>query len=276
MILPQAIYRFPVSSWPNKFASRQTAADIAMCQRSARPKAIINQDPMKQAIIIQHVGFEDLDGFAPALADHDFDVTAYNAADHLPHDIVDCDLLIVLGGPIGAYQETAYPFLSDELNLIKQRLANGRPLMGICLGAQLIARAAGARVFPSGVKEIGFAPITLTEAGEDSCLAPFTRAPVTLHWHGDTFDLPERATHLASSELCRNQAFSIGSHVIGFQFHPEATGRHIEHWLVGHAAELAAAGINVNELRRQAEALAPGLESKAYQVMTSWLSSLED
>jgi len=231
---------------------------------------------MKQASVIQHVGFEDLDGFVPALNDHDYEVTAYNAADYLPQHAADSDLFIILGGPIGAYEETAYPFLTHELSLIKKRLAEGRPLMGICLGAQLIARAAGARVFPSGLKEIGFAPITLTEAGEDSCLAPFARAPVTLHWHGDTFDLPDGATHLASSDLCRNQAFTLGKNVIGFQFHPEATGRTIEHWLVGHAAELAAAGINVNELRNQAEALAPGLESKAYQVMTSWLSSLEN
>ena len=240
----------------------------------AKDKDILSQ--MKHAVIVQHVGFEDLDGFATALRDHNYRPTVCNAADHLPHDIADADLLIILGGPIGAYEETTYPFLSSELSLIKKRLANERPLMGICLGAQLIARAAGARVFPSGIKEIGFAPITLTDAGEESCLAPFARAPVTLHWHGDTFDLPEGAVHLASSELCRNQAFSIGRYVIGFQFHPEATGRNIEHWLVGHAAELAAAGTDINALRRQADALAPGLESKAGQVMTSWLRSLED
>jgi len=249
---------------------------MATCRRPSRAGAKITKNKMKQATIIQHVGFEDLDGFAPALSDLGYQIETYNAADNLPPGIAETDLLIVLGGPIGAYEEATYPFLSDEVSLIKKRLADGRPLMGICLGAQLIARAAGARVFPSGVKEIGFAPIALTEAGEESCLAPFNRAPVTLHWHGDTFDLPDGATHLASSELCRNQAFSIGRHVIGFQFHPEATGRNIEHWLVGHAVELAAAGIDVTELRRQADALAPGLESKAYQVMASWLSSLED
>jgi GMP synthase (glutamine-hydrolysing) len=104
--------------------------------------------------------------------------------------------------------------------------------MGICLGAQLIARAAGARVYPSGVKEIGFAPITLTEAGCDSCLAAFADDPLTLHWHGDTFDLPEGATLLASTPGCRNQAFSLGPTVIGFQFHPEAGGPGFERWLI--------------------------------------------
>ena len=231
---------------------------------------------MKTATIIQHVGFEDLDGFAPALVEQGFSPNVFHAADGIPPSAADTELLIVLGGPIGAYEEATYPFLTDELRLIQSRLDSERPLMGICLGAQLIARAAGSRVYPSGMKEIGFAPITLTEAGTESCLAPFATAPVTLHWHGDTFDLPDGAEHLARSEVCETQAFTIARNTVAFQFHPEATGRNIEHWLVGHAAELAAAEVDVNALRRSAHALGPGLESKAHQVMSAWLRSIED
>lgn len=229
---------------------------------------------MKTAIAISHVAFEGLDGFAPALAAAGYDVTYADATQALPETAATADLLVVLGGPIGAYEDEAYPLLKAELSVIEQRLAADRPLLGICLGAQLIARAAGARVFPSGVKEIGFAPITLTEAGAQSCLAPFRDDPATLHWHGDTFDLPRGATHLASTALCENQAFALGTNVIGFQFHPEATGRDIERWLVGHTVELAAAGLDVEDIRADAARHRTALERKAAAVAKTWLAQL--
>ena len=129
-------------------------------------------------------------------------------------------------------------------------------------------------MYPSGVKEIGFAPITLTEAGRESCLAPFADDPVTLHWHGDTFDLPEGATLLTSTPACRNQAFSLGSSVIGFQFHPEAGGPGFERWLIGHTMELRAAGIDIGALRLQAAEHGVALARKADAVMNRWLDGL--
>lgn len=229
---------------------------------------------MKQALAIQHVAFEGLDGFAPALTAAGYDIAYADATEDLPPSTATADLLVVLGGPIGAYEHDAYPFLKAELEVIEQRLAADRPMIGICLGAQLIVRAAGARVFPSGVKEIGFAPVDLTEDGTRSCLAPFGDDPVTLHWHGDTFDLPHGATRLASTDLCENQAFSLGSNVIGFQFHPEATGRDIERWLVGHTAELAGAGLDVKRIRADAARHRQTLERKAHAVATAWLAGL--
>ena len=232
---------------------------------------------MKSAVAIRHVAFEDLGAFAPALAAAGFTIQYHDVGTHdlraLEPDTA--DLLVVLGGPIGAYEDTAYPFLKDELDIIERRLAIGRPLMGICLGAQLIARAAGARVFPSGVKEIGFAPIALSEAGARSCLEPFAEDPVTLHWHGDTFDLPSGAERLASTGFCETQAFSMGPGVIGFQFHPEVDGRGIEKWLIGHAAELAAEAVDVPRLRAEAHAYGERLERKARAVAAAWLNSLE-
>lgn len=232
---------------------------------------------MKSAVAIRHVGFEDLGAFEPAIARAGYTLHYWNIGDQELWTLepMKTDLLVVLGGPIGAYEDDSYPFLSEEVSILQQRLEAGRPTMGICLGAQLIARAAGARVYPSGSKEIGFAPIALTEAGRASCLAPFAEDPVTLHWHGDTFDLPAGATHLASTELCRSQAFAIGSNVIGFQFHPEAGAGGFEKWLVGHACELAAAGIDVIRLRRDAAAHGPALACKADQVVSHWLAGLK-
>lgn len=233
----------------------------------------------KTAIAIRHVMFEDLNGFTPALQAAGYRIRYLDIGDPTfcrNPDPADPDLLIILGGPIGAYEDIRYPFLKDELRLIEARLSTGRPLMGICLGAQLIARAAGANVFPTGTKEIGFAPITLTEAGAASCLRPFSRSPITLHWHGDTFDLPSGAVRLASTALCDNQAYSLGPSTIGFQFHPEATGAAIEAWLVGHAVELATADIDVATIRADAQRLAGELADKARAVAADWLAALPE
>lgn len=229
---------------------------------------------MKSAFVLYHVGFESLDAFGPVLVGADYTITYVDAVLGDLSVVSDADLLVVLGGPIGAYEEDIYPFLATELALIERRLASSRPMMGICLGAQLIARAAGARVYPSGHKEIGFGPISLTHDGAKSCLAPFAADPVTLHWHGDTFDLPDGAVRLASTDLCENQAFAIGPKVIGFQFHPESSGQNIEHWLVGHAAELAQAECDILQIRRDAESHAPQLRRKAELVMSKWLDDL--
>jgi len=232
---------------------------------------------MKSAVAIRHVGFEDLGAFAPALREAGYQVHYWDIGEQELWTLepVRTDLLIVLGGPIGAYEDAVYPFLKEEIDLLEQRLAANRPTLGVCLGAQLIARAAGARVYPSGAKEIGFAPITLTETGRSSCLAAFADAPMTLHWHGDTFDLPAGAERLASTDLCENQAFAMGPNIVGFQFHPEASAKGFEKWLIGHAAELAAARIDVPRLRSEAQTYGPELERKAQAMLSAWLGGLE-
>jgi GMP synthase (glutamine-hydrolysing) len=188
--------------------------------------------------------------------------------------LADCDLLVVLGGPIGAYEEDKYPFLADEIAIIEKRLNFARPALGICLGAQLFARALHARVFPGPAKEIGWAPVTLTSEGKRSPIRFLDGVPL-LHWHGDTFDLPEGAQLLASTAVCQNQAFSYGKSVLAFQFHPEASAKGFERWLIGHAVEIAGvAGIPVSKLRSDTARLAPESAPLGQQCLREWLEGL--
>jgi len=232
---------------------------------------------MKTAVALRHVHFEDAGTLAPVLRDHGYQLEYVDPTrDGLDHAAIQrADLLLVLGGPIGASDERRYPFLQDESAVIRQRLDDGKPLLGICLGAQLIAKALGAKVYPLGVKEIGFAPLSLTHAGQASALAALGDAPV-LHWHGDQFDVPASAVHLASTPVGVNQAFALGRKVLGLQFHLEADVRRLEPWLVGHAHELDQAGVDPRRLRADALALGDRLTMAARAAMTAWLQQLEE
>jgi GMP synthase (glutamine-hydrolysing) len=232
---------------------------------------------MSSLAAIRHVPFEDLDAFAPLLEGRGYSIRYCEApvADLRAPDLAASDLLIVLGGPIGAYEEALYPFLADEIALIERRLAEGRPVLGICLGAQLMARALGARVFPSGGKEIGWSPLQLSDAGRRSCLGKLSPATAVLHWHGDTFDLPAGATHLAATRQTPNQAFAWERHGLALQFHVEASAQGLERWYVGHALEIATTpGIDVPALREAARHCAPALAREAEAVLGAWLDHL--
>ncbi|MEC9369038.1 MAG: glutamine amidotransferase [Pseudomonadota bacterium] len=230
-----------------------------------------------KALAIRHVGFEHLGTFTPVLAGRGYDVRYRDAGvDSLAPERDAPDLLIVLGGPIGAYEEAAYPFLSDELRLIERQLKAGKPLLGICLGAQLIARAMGARVYPNKTKEIGWGPLTPTTEGLSSPLAPLGRNSwQVLHWHGDTFDLPEGAVRLGSTAKTENQAFVAGPKVLGLQFHIEFRNEEIERWLIGHAVEISAAGVEHAQLRTDTMRWGPGLERAGPDCLSGWLDLLK-
>jgi GMP synthase (glutamine-hydrolysing) len=227
---------------------------------------------MPDCLAIRHIAFEDLGLLAPLLAERGFAVRYCEAG----IDTLDAagllapDLVVILGGPIGVYEEEVYPFLRDELAAIRARLDAGRPTLGICLGAQLMAKALGAGVAPGPQKEIGWAPLTLTEAGRASVLAAFETTPV-LHWHGDNFDLPANAVRLASTPACPSQAFAIGRKLLGLQFHIEVDPARIEQWLIGHTVELGKAGIDPRALRRQAGTLGRATAEKGRAALAAWL-----
>ncbi|MGL4265018.1 MAG: glutamine amidotransferase [Afipia sp.] len=230
----------------------------------------------KTAVAIRHVSFEDLGNFGPVLEAADYAIRYCDVGVDDLHALAteDIDLLVVLGGPIGAYEDDKYPFLGAEIALLEQRLRKEQPILGICLGAQLMARALGARVYPGPAKEIGWAPVTLTTAGRAGPLAHLGGVPV-LHWHGDTFDLPAGSERLASTELCSNQAFALGANVLGFQFHPEAEGDHFERWLIGHASELSHARLLPQVLRGETKRLAAAAREHGPRCLRAWVDGLE-
>lgn len=231
---------------------------------------------MSTALAIRHVPFEDLGSFAAVLRERGALVAYRDAAldDLGARELFDADLAIVLGGPIGAYEERAYPFLKSEITLIERRLKAGRPVLGICLGAQLMARALGSRVYKGRRKELGWSPLTLTEAGKRSPLGPLGTRTAVLHWHGDTFDLPKGAEPLAATKPYPNQAFSWGPHALALQFHIEVTSHGLERWFVGHTIEIAGTrGVTVAQLRQASRRAGPRLEQKGPLVLKAWLDA---
>lgn len=169
-------------------------------------------------------------------------------------------LLVVMGGPMAVYEASLHPFLQTELEVLQQRLAAGRPSLGICLGSHLLAAAAGAQVHPGEAgAEIGILPVELTLAGQqDAPLSGLAGVPVA-HWHSDTFTPVPGATLLASTPQYEQQAFRIGSSY-GLQFHPELTAEALRSWIHVESVELERTGVDAAALSREAERLVSSQE----------------
>ena len=171
----------------------------------------------------QHVSFEGLGSIEPWAKEMAYEITSTRlfAKDPFPN-LDDIDWLIVMGGPMGIYDEDEYPWLSAEKNYIEQAVAQGKIVLGICLGAQLIADVLGAKIYPNKHKEIGWFPIQKINETTQTRLADFLPKKIdAFHWHGDTFDIPKGAIHIAKSEACENQGFIYDDHVVALQFHLE-------------------------------------------------------
>lgn len=231
--------------------------------------------PKRSAVALRHVPFEDLGLLQPLLERAGYDIAYCDApVDDLNDPPIErADLLIVLGGPVGVYETDRYPFLVRELEILERRLAKNRPTLGICLGAQLMAGALGARVFPGATKEIGWGTVEVTRDGHKSCLRSLAQGGAVLHWHGDTFDLPAGALRLASTPAYENQAFRFGANALAMQFHLEVVPARFEHWLVGHTVELAAAHVSVPQLRA-ATIAATHAPTQAEEVFGTWLREI--
>jgi len=199
---------------------------------------------MKKLLVCQHVAYEILGTLDPLLRRAGFRIRYVNF-DRYPDAVPRLDGyhgLVVLGGPMCVDQSDSYPHLRTEIRLVDQALQRGIPVLGICLGAQLIAAALGAGVGKNREKEIGWYDVSLTEDGRrDPVFAHFDGTEKLFQWHGDTFEIPRDAVRLASSDGCPNQAFRYGENVYGFQFHLEVDEPLVERWLnvPRHRAELA-------------------------------------
>jgi len=176
-----------------------------------------------RAHYLQHVPFEGLGSIESWLVDAGYEITGTQLyASPLLPEVEDVDLLMVMGGPMSVNDEQDYPWLAREKAFIRNVIEAGKPTLGICLGAQLIANALGGEVFQNSVKEIGWFPIRAAKTSNEAGFQ-FPEEIAVFHWHGETFSLPTGAVRIAESKGCKNQAFQLGAHVIGLQFHLETT-----------------------------------------------------
>jgi GMP synthase (glutamine-hydrolysing) len=184
-----------------------------------------------RVLAFRHVPFEGLGRIAPVLDELGIafhDAEAYRDGASLPHPAA-YDGLIFMGGPMSV--NDPLPYLAREMGVIQEAARIGQPVLGVCLGAQLIAKALGARVYRNPIKEIGWFDVEFTPAAaRDPLFAGAAPRETVFHWHGETFDLPAGAVRLASSSRCRNQAFRVGETIYGLQFHLEVTPAMIEDW----------------------------------------------
>ncbi|QYE33895.1 glutamine amidotransferase [Polymorphobacter sp. PAMC 29334] len=231
---------------------------------------------MKSCLALRHLDFEDLGVLAAPIEARGYTIRYVDVPIEglRPEDALDTDLLVVLGGPMNVDQVDLYPWLASERAAITRRLAAGRPALGICLGAQLIAQALGASVGRAPKFEIGWIPMTLSDAGRASPIAVLEGLPV-LHWHGYAFDLPAGAVSLASTPLCPQQAFTISDTVLALQFHPEVDPVEFENWLEGNAEDLPGHGIGPEALRLETAKHGPPTAAAARVMIDTWLGGLD-
>ncbi|HXG52988.1 MAG TPA: gamma-glutamyl-gamma-aminobutyrate hydrolase family protein [candidate division Zixibacteria bacterium] len=248
---------------------------------SARPGT--RRDPKRNILVLQHVSHETLGTFAPLLSRRGFRADRVNFArrpDARPR--LDGHLaVVVLGGPMSANDASRLPHIAVELALIEEAMKRGVPLLGVCLGSQLIAKALGAAVYPNPEKEIGWYEV-VPEAGArgDPLFGGWAGPQKVFQWHGETFDLPPGTVHLASSSLCRNQAFRYGACTYGLQFHLEVDEPMIRRWLrvPENAREIAAlrGKISARAILAETPARAARLRRLGRGVFSEFLRLLPD
>ena len=229
----------------------------------------------KTALIIRHVPYEGVAGYRAPIeaAGYAVDRVDVLASDFSSCDLRDPDLLIMMGGPMGVYEQAEHPWIACQLRRLAQRLEAGRPTLGVCFGSQMMAAALGAEVYKGPTMEIGFHPVRVHAA--DSPLRHIAEVPM-LHWHGDTFTLPDDVELLASTPAYPHQAFRRGANILALQFHGEmGLDPRFEAWLAQGEEAMAKAGVTESDLRVAHDGLGPRAVAAGQAMIAEWLEGLK-
>ena len=231
-----------------------------------------------KALAVCHKTIDDLGRFDSILKTYGFDIEyAIGYHDKLPAiNPLEHDLAIFMGGSMGVYQADLFPYINNEISYLKKRIAADKPTLGICLGSQMMAKALGKDVYVGeNGKELGWRDITITDAGEKHPIRHLNndQTPI-IQLHGDTFNLPDEATLLASSDLYKNQAYKVGQNILGLQFHPEMTINNIESHMISHIREFAENDISIPDFRAETAEKTPLLHTQTTAFLNDWLDEV--
>ncbi|MCS5715608.1 gamma-glutamyl-gamma-aminobutyrate hydrolase family protein [Herbiconiux sp. CPCC 205716] len=236
-------------------------------------------EPDRRAAVVQHQPSVHLGNFAPVLAQHGYAVELVDASAS-PEEFAaglerarSADLVIVLGSTDGVYDRDRLGYIDPELDFLRARLDEERPVLGVCFGAQALAAALGSSVHPGPTVEVGYRVVEPTAAGALSPVRHVAGVPMA-EWHGDTFDLPEGVTLLASSAAYPNEAFGIGEWMLAVQFHPELTADMHEQWLTGDEPYVTAAGYSPDALRADRERHSAAMQTASSRLLADYLTRL--
>lgn len=229
---------------------------------------------MKTALIIRHVPHEGVAGFRQPIEDAGYEVDRIDVTDpaFASLDLCEADLLIMMGGPMGVYEHAAYPWIRCQMRRLARRLEADRPTLGVCFGAQMVAAALGAEVYPGPAKEVGFHPVTVHDG--QGPLRHVDGVPV-LHWHGDTFTLPDNVELLASSHVYEHQAFRRGRNLLALQFHAEmGEDPRFDAWIEQSPEDIEAVGHTPHTLRAMQQTHGSRAVAAGRAMIAEWLGGL--
>jgi len=230
----------------------------------------------RKALIIRHVPYEGVAGYRQPIEQAGYEIDRIDVSDPAfsSLDLREPDLLIMMGGPMGVYEQDEHPWIRCQMRRLAQRLEADRPTLGVCFGAQMIAAALGGDVYAGPRKEVGFHAVKVHEAAREGPLRHIVDVPV-LHWHGDTFTLPQNVDLLASTDVYDHQAFSRGRNLLALQFHAEmGEDERFDAWIEQWPESVCEAGGDEASLRAAHDRLGPPAVAAGRAMIAEWLSGL--